>query len=137
MCWSEAIARQAMKSYAIDLAHTNDSHAIDRARSYRLEIICVCGRYKVWLHRHESESENILTGKTPTIWVYTNTVTIRLNVFGIHTRTLFLLDVCFCALSYRISILFLILNLLLKKKKIWVPLVNPGIFLSYSFSGCQ
>ena len=37
--------RQAMKSYAIDPAHTNDSHAIDRARSNRLRIVSVCGGY--------------------------------------------------------------------------------------------
>ena len=35
------MARQAIKSYAIDPAHTNDSHAIERARSkslYGMEI---------------------------------------------------------------------------------------------------
>ena len=40
------MARQAIKSYAIDPAHTNDSHAIDRARSNRLRIVSVCGGYK-------------------------------------------------------------------------------------------
>ena len=40
------MARQAIKSYAIDTAHTNDSHAIDRARSNRLLIVSVCGGYK-------------------------------------------------------------------------------------------
>ena len=33
------MARQAIKSYAIDPAHTNDSHAIDRARKNRLRIV--------------------------------------------------------------------------------------------------
>ena len=39
------MAQQAIKSYAIDPAHTNDSHAIDRARSNRLRIVSVCGGY--------------------------------------------------------------------------------------------
>ena len=39
------MARQAIKSYAIDPAHTNDSHAIDRAQSNRLRIVSVCGGY--------------------------------------------------------------------------------------------
>ena len=33
------MARQAIKSYAIDPAHTNDSHAIDRARHIILKVI--------------------------------------------------------------------------------------------------
>ena len=40
------MARQAIKSYAIHPAHTNDLHAIDRARSNRLKIVSVCGGYK-------------------------------------------------------------------------------------------
>ena len=39
------MARQAIKSYAIDPAHTNDSHAIDRAQSDRLRIVSVCSGY--------------------------------------------------------------------------------------------
>ena len=39
------MVRQAIKSYAIDTAHTNDSHAIDQARSNRLRIVNVCGGY--------------------------------------------------------------------------------------------
>ena len=39
------MARQAIKSYAIDPAHTYDSHVIDRARSNRLRIVSVCGGY--------------------------------------------------------------------------------------------
>ena len=35
------MARQAIKSNAIDPAHTNDSHAIDRAWSNRLQIVSV------------------------------------------------------------------------------------------------
>ena len=35
------MAWQAIKSYAIDPAHTNDSHAIDRAWSNRLQIVSV------------------------------------------------------------------------------------------------
>ena len=40
------MARQVIKSYAIDPAHTNDSHAIDQARSNGLRIVSVCDGYK-------------------------------------------------------------------------------------------
>ena len=40
------MAWQAIKWYVIDPAHTNDSHAIDRAGLNRLRIVSVCGGYK-------------------------------------------------------------------------------------------
>ena len=43
------MTRQAIKSYAIDPAHTTDSHAIDRARSNRLRIVSVCDGYYMYM----------------------------------------------------------------------------------------